>query len=89
MRLRETKKGAGTMKYQLNIKKVRGWYRVYAGESKLGRGFRTLEECERDLEKNRALYRCWAGSVSTSYFNRMAKGEYTTIYTDGTVKKGV
>jgi len=67
-------------KRNLEIKKVRGWWAVYAGVSKLSKGFRAESAAKKHLEDNRAFYSYWAGSGSVSYENRVAEGDCVTIY---------
>ncbi|AUR85949.1 hypothetical protein NVP1081O_214 [Vibrio phage 1.081.O._10N.286.52.C2] len=47
----------------IKAKKVRGWWSMYAGVSKLNRGFRTEAAAIADYENNKEFYDYWAGSA--------------------------
>jgi hypothetical protein len=63
----------------LEVRKVRGWFAIYAGVAKLSKGFRKEADAKAELEKNEGFYGYWAGSMSVNAQNRVARGEYTEI----------
>ncbi len=67
------------MTNSIEIKNLRGWYAIFAGASKLSKGFRKESDCIKELESNRKFYDCWAGSASVKFDNRIATGQYTEI----------
>jgi hypothetical protein len=54
---------------ELEVRGHRGWFAIYAGQSKLSKSYRSREAAEKELEESRSFYRYWAGSAVVSVEN--------------------
>lgn len=54
---------------EIEIRKNRNKFYIFAGRSKLSNGYKTEFEAEKELEQNISLYRYWSGSISVSVEN--------------------
>lgn len=54
---------------KLTIEKKRGWFAIYAGKSKLSKGFRSESDCQAHLERYDTMYQYWAESAGVQAEN--------------------
>lgn len=53
----------------LEIKQYRKRFFIYAGKSRLSRGFKLEEEAQQELKENHSFYLYWSKSASVSVEN--------------------